>query len=187
MLYAAAPQMASMRVAKMASVVDVADDVDGFDSRQASVEGSGAGRVGIVMRIDGVVDIASDGEEHRVSITQIDTVAKLKHIAVPTKSTSAFIRAETTNPSAFPLLAGPTTLYVAASFAGKGRLPEVGPGGRFTLSLGVDPAVRVTCAPEVRYKTTQGGFVRKETEVVSFVRKVRLRPRARPSVAHPES
>ena len=175
MLYAAAPPMASMRMAKMASVVDVADEVDGFAGRQVSVEGGSAGRVGIVMRIEGVVDIASDGEEHRVSITRIVTEARLKHIAVPTRSTSAFIRAETTNPSAFPLLAGPTTLYVAASFAGKGRLPEVGPGGRLPLSLGVDPAVRVTCAPEARFKTTAGGFVRKETEVVSFVRKVRTR------------
>lgn len=176
MLYSAAPPMASMRMAKLASVVDVENDVDSFSMHQASVEGGGAGRVGIVMRINGVVAIASDGEEHRVSITQIDTQAKLKHIAVPTKSTSAFIRAEATNLSAFPLLAGPTTLYVAGSFAGKGRLPEVGPSGRLTLSLGVDPAVRVTCAPEIRYKTTQGGFVRKETEVVSFVRKVRFSP-----------
>lgn len=74
MLYAAAAPMAMMRKAK-ASVVQLEDEADGFGAREVHVEG-GAGRVGMVMRIDSPVDIASDGEEHRVSCVSLPALAR---------------------------------------------------------------------------------------------------------------
>jgi hypothetical protein len=66
MLYAAAAPMRRMK----AEVVQVEEEADHFGGREVSVQG-GAGRVGVVMRIDGLVDVESDGEEHRVSSVRL--------------------------------------------------------------------------------------------------------------------
>lgn len=66
MLYAAAAPMRRMK----AEVVQVEEEADHFGGREVSVQG-GAGLVGVVMRIDGLVDVESDGEEHRVSFVRL--------------------------------------------------------------------------------------------------------------------
>lgn len=72
MLYAAAAPMRRMK----AEVVQVEEEADHFGGREVSVQG-GAGRVGVVMRIDGLVDVESGGEEHRVSFVRLISPALL--------------------------------------------------------------------------------------------------------------
>ncbi|KAL7409381.1 hypothetical protein BDY24DRAFT_403268 [Mrakia frigida] len=143
----------------------------GFAQRSAEVEGTGA-TMSAVFRIDGRSDIECDGGAHKVSIAVLKLDAELSHITVPSAIASAFLQASVKNASPYPLLPGPTTIYLDGSLVGRGRMGDVSPEETFKVSLGVDGAVRITFHPEEKFKTTSGGILSSKTENVSFVQKV---------------
>ena len=76
------------------------------------------------------------------------------------------------NASAFPLLPGPTTIYLDGSLVGRGHMSDVAPEETFKVSLGVDKGVLITFHPEIKDKKTTGGLISSKTETASFVQKV---------------
>jgi uncharacterized protein (TIGR02231 family) len=66
--------------------------------------------------------IPSDGAEHKVNVTIIDLEPRFEHETVPSKTPLAFLTAKVTNTSTFPLLPGPTSIYLNNSFVAKVRL-----------------------------------------------------------------
>uniref|UniRef100_A0A914WYI1 Protein F37C4.5 n=1 Tax=Plectus sambesii TaxID=2011161 RepID=A0A914WYI1_9BILA len=100
--------------------------------------------------------IPSDGAEHKVSVTVIDLEPRFEHETVPSKTPVAFLTAKVINTSTFPLLSGPTSIYLNNSFVAKSSVKAVSPKEEFDCSLGADPAVRVNYKPASIYHERAG-------------------------------
>ncbi|KAJ9142920.1 Mucoidy inhibitor-like protein [Pleurostoma richardsiae] len=94
---------------------------------------------------------ASKQRVARISFTNVafsyTIVAKYKPVA--------FLKAKLRNTSKLTLLKGPAGLSLDGSFMGRSTLPRCSAGDSFTMSLGVDPSIRVAYPkPEVKRSTT---------------------------------
>jgi uncharacterized protein (TIGR02231 family) len=83
------------------------------------------------------------------------------HTVVAKYKPVAYLKAKLRNGSKLTLLPGPTGLTLDGSFMGRTTLSRCSPGNTFTLSLGVDPAVRVAY-PKPEVKRSQSGLFSKE-------------------------
>ncbi|CAJ2502093.1 Uu.00g049460.m01.CDS01 [Anthostomella pinea] len=83
------------------------------------------------------------------------------HTVVAKYKAAAYLKAKVRNGSNLTLLKGRTGLTLDGSFLGRTTLPRCSPGGSFSLSLGVDPAVQVAY-PKPDVKQSQTGVFRKE-------------------------
>ncbi|KAI1857513.1 hypothetical protein JX265_011248 [Neoarthrinium moseri] len=85
----------------------------------------------------------------------------LSHTVVAKYKPAAYLKAKLRNGSKLTLLRGPAGLTLDGSFIGRTDLPRCSPGDSFSLSLGVDPAIRVTY-PKPDVKRSQSGLFTKE-------------------------
>ncbi|CED82900.1 Domain of unknown function DUF4140 [Phaffia rhodozyma] len=173
------PRMALMRavpkVLMSASVQEgVPDEI--IDGERATMKGADVegGRLTTILKVEGTVDVACDGEEHTLSIAQLQLFGSMRHVTVPTVNAAAFLEVKATNQSKYPLLPGATRTFLDGNYVSKGRLGNVNPNEEFKISLGVDPSVTVTCSPEEKFRKTSGGFISNSTEVTSFARTVNI-------------
>lgn len=92
------------------------------------------------------------------------------HTVVAKYKPVAHLAAKLQNMSKLTLLRGPVGVTLDGSFMGRTTLPRCGAGGEFiSLSLGVDPAIRVVYAqPEVRRATT-GYFSNEEIKIYTRI------------------
>lgn len=96
----------------------------------------------------------------------------LSHTVVAKYRPVAYLKAKLKNNSKLTLLEGNAGLTLDGSFMGRTHIPRCSSGDMFTLSLGVDPAIKVSYPkPEVRRATT--GLFTKENSSV-FARAVIL-------------
>uniref|UniRef100_A0A1I7Y9G3 DUF4139 domain-containing protein n=1 Tax=Steinernema glaseri TaxID=37863 RepID=A0A1I7Y9G3_9BILA len=107
--------------------------------------------------------ISSDDSEHKVLIYPTSFEPSLLHECVPKKSTNVFLTASVVNNSEFPLLEGDASVYLNHSFVAKTHLKAVAPGEKFTCSLGVDNAVKVTYKAPERCGSEAGMLYRQAT------------------------
>ncbi|ROT41934.1 hypothetical protein SODALDRAFT_318729 [Sodiomyces alkalinus F11] len=99
----------------------------------------------------------STATKQRMVRLQLSNVA-FSHTIVAKYKPVAYIQARLCNSSTIALLRGPASLTLDGSFMGRTSLPRCSPGESFTLSLGVDPGVKVTYPkPEIR-RTKAGLF-----------------------------
>jgi uncharacterized protein (TIGR02231 family) len=103
---------------------------------------------------------SSTAAKQRVARILFSGVA-FSHVVVAKYRPVAFLKAKLRNSSKLTLLRGPVGLTLDGAFMGRSNLPRCSAGEPFTLSLGVDPAIKVVYAkPEVKRSTT--GFLSKE-------------------------
>ncbi len=77
----------------------------------------------------------------------------------------AYLKVKLRNSSKLTLLRGPTGLTLDGTFMGRSTLPRCSAGDSFVLSLGVDPAIRVSYPkPEIK-RSTSGLFTKEESSV----------------------
>ncbi|KAI9163855.1 Protein F37C4.5 [Paramyrothecium foliicola] len=113
----------------------------------------------------------SSASKQRVAKIHFTNVA-FSHTTVPKYKPVVYLKAKLRNSSKLTLLRGPAGLTLDGSFIGRTTLPMCSAGDSFTLSLGVDPAIRVTYPkPEVK-RTTTGVFNKEDSSV--YVRTVNL-------------
>ncbi|HEX8463093.1 MAG TPA: mucoidy inhibitor MuiA family protein [Abditibacterium sp.] len=86
--------------------------------------------------------VPSDGQPHRATIVNQELPVRFDYVAMPRRSSLAFLRAKATNASALSLLEGPVSVFRDDVFVGKARLEAAPAGGEITLFLGPDEAVR---------------------------------------------
>uniref|UniRef100_A0A1I7Y8Y3 DUF4140 domain-containing protein n=1 Tax=Steinernema glaseri TaxID=37863 RepID=A0A1I7Y8Y3_9BILA len=110
--------------------------------------------------------IPSDDSEHKMLITHVAFEPSLLHECVPKKSTNVFLTASVVNNSEFPLLEGDASVYLNHSFVAKTHLKAVAPGEKFTCSLGVDNAVKVTYKAPQKYNYETGTVFGKASSVI---------------------
>eukprot|EP00800_Vazella_pourtalesii_P023470 TRINITY_DN951_c0_g1_i2.p1 TRINITY_DN951_c0_g1~~TRINITY_DN951_c0_g1_i2.p1 ORF type:complete len:641 (-),score=203.06 TRINITY_DN951_c0_g1_i2:289-2154(-) len=107
--------------------------------------------------------IPSDSTEHKVSITVIDLKSTFENVCLPEVNTNVYLLAKATNTSDYPLLSGPSSVFMDNNFICKSKLGSVSPGEEISCSLGIDPLVRVSFKTGDSYRSHQAGWVTKGT------------------------
>lgn len=108
--------------------------------------------------IKGRYTIKSDNQPHQVTIMIQNFPAKFTYAAVPKLVKHAFLKAEITNATAIPLLAGETNVFLDNNYVTSGRLEPVAPGETFQASLGADEGFKVAYKLINRKQQTEGVF-----------------------------
>lgn len=106
----------------------------------------------------------STSSKQRVARINFPSVT-LSHTVVAKYKPLAYLKAKLKNSSKLTLIEGPTGLTLDGTFMGRTKIPRCSSGDIFSLSLGVDPAIKVSYPkPEVRRATT--GILSRENSSV---------------------
>lgn len=104
---------------------------------------------------------ASKQRVARISFTQVI----FSHTVIAKYKPVAYLKAKLRNTSPLTLLKGTTGLTLDGTFMGRSTLPRCSAGDIFTLSLGIDPAIKVAYPkPEIKRSTT-GVFTKGDNSV----------------------
>jgi uncharacterized protein (TIGR02231 family) len=109
----------------------------------AEVLGIDDGGIGLVLRGEQRVTIASDGMPHRVLVGAFSSPAQLALVAIPLRSPWVHVRARLSNAGTTPLLAGPVDLVMASGHVGRAEIGFVGKGEKCDVGFGPDADLRV--------------------------------------------
>ena len=107
--------------------------------------------------------IPSDSTEHKVSVSVIDLVSSFENVCMPEESSSVYLVAKATNTSEYPLLSGPSSVFMDNNFISKSTMKNVSPGEEISCSMGVDPLVKVSLKAGDSYQSRQAGWISKGT------------------------
>lgn len=116
---------------------------------------------------------SSTPSKQRVVRVTFSSVA-FSHTVVARHKPAAYLKAKIRNGSSqLTILQGPAGLTLDGSFLGRTTIPRCSPGDSFTLSLGVDPAIRVAY-PKPDVKRSQSGLFSKDdsgvyTRIITLV------------------
>ncbi len=109
------------------------------------------------------VDIVSDGQPHRVSVSKSNADAKFTWFTIPKLVQNALLKASMKNPFSFPMLSGPVSVFLDQKLVGTASVNEaVLPEGEMELSLGVDEGIKIERKLQKKY-TDYAGVLKKET------------------------
>ncbi|KAL7782990.1 hypothetical protein V8C43DRAFT_191354 [Trichoderma afarasin] len=112
-----------------------------------------------------------NGSKQRVARIPFSNVV-FSHTVVAKYKPMAYLKAKLKNSSKMALLKGSASLTLDGTFMGKTSLPRCSSGESFSLSLGVDPAIKVTYPkPDVR-RASVGLFTKEDSAV--YVRTIEL-------------
>ncbi|KAL7912669.1 hypothetical protein GGI35DRAFT_476506 [Trichoderma velutinum] len=147
------------------------DDQGGFDSFESSqVEETG---LTTTYDLPGLKTLVPkfNGSKQRVARIPFSNVI-FSHTVVAKYKPMAYLKAKLKNNSKMALLKGSASLTLDGTFMGKTSLPRCSSGESFSLSLGVDPAIKVTYPkPDVRRASV--GLFNKEDSAV-YIRTIEI-------------
>lgn len=103
---------------------------------------------------------STNASKQRVARILFKDVA-FSHTVVAKYRPAAFLKAKLRNASKMSLLRGPVGLTLDGTFMGRSSLPRCSSGDSFTMSLGVDPTIRVSY-PKPDVKRSSSGVFSKE-------------------------
>ncbi|KAI7779562.1 mucoidy inhibitor-like protein [Diaporthe eres] len=103
---------------------------------------------------------STNASKQRVARILFNNVA-FSHTIVAKYRPAAFLKARLRNASKMSLLKGPVGLTLDGTFMGRSSLPRCSSGDSFTMSLGVDPTIRVSY-PKPDVKRSSSGVFSKE-------------------------
>lgn len=112
-----------------------------------------------------------NGSKQRVARIPFSNVV-FSHTVVAKYKAVAYLSAKLKNSSKVALLKGDASLTLDGTFMGKTSLPRCSSGESFSLSLGIDPAIKVTYAKPEVHRTSSGLFSKEDSAV--YVRMVTL-------------
>ncbi|NLJ47893.1 MAG: mucoidy inhibitor MuiA family protein [Treponema sp.] len=139
---APAPAAAGVRGAAAESSAALAWDEPAPEMRIDTALAS-TGATAVTFSIPGATTVASDNKDRTVTIAVLDLPVTFSYAAVPKLSPYAYFRCEVKNDSAYPILAGPSHVYVDGSYMADAALEAVPAGGSFKADLGIDEGIRV--------------------------------------------
>ncbi len=117
---------------------------DAASRRATTITAGISSRLGsFQFKIEHPMDVPADGRYHQTTILVKDLPAQVEYLAVPARSTRVFIQARVTNDTRTVLLPGQMNIFSGPDFVGRSYLSMISPKQKFTLSLGVDPQVRI--------------------------------------------
>lgn len=112
---------------------------------------------------EGLAEIPSDGQHHRVSLGTADTTPTMRWRTVPRESPDVYREVELRNPFEAPLLAGPVDVYVDGSLLAVASVERIDRGGTMHVGMGLEERVRV--ARNVRMREEAVGILGGSTEL----------------------
>jgi len=98
--------------------------------------------------------------------------AKLKHVAPPSAQGLVVRKAELTNATAFPLLAGSSNVFVDGSFVGSSAVPNASSQESVSLFFGPDDRLKVT--RELVGRDTKGPEKFRQSTLVTYEYRIRI-------------
>ncbi|KAI1957808.1 hypothetical protein LOZ58_005559 [Ophidiomyces ophidiicola] len=144
-------------------------------SNALAFRGSSRQDYGLTTKYDipGVRTLRPSHVPRRLVIAELDLPSiTFSHVAIPKLMPAAFLKAKISNTSSTTFLRGGAGLTLDGIFLGTTIIPDCCPNGTASLSLGVDPGIKVKYAkPMVRRATT--GFFNKEDSAL-FTRACRI-------------
>lgn len=99
--------------------------------------------VSVSYQIPGSVTVKSDGTEHKLPVTSQALEAAFSYSAFPFASPYAYLGTRVRNAKDLQLLAGDVNIFLDGDYVGHSKIPNIGPGEEFDLSLGIDENVKV--------------------------------------------
>lgn len=123
---------------------------------------------------------SSTASKQRVAHIAFTNVV-FSHTIVAKYRPGAFLKAKLLNSSKISLLKGPVGLTLDGAFMGRSTLPRCSPGDKFTMSLGIDPTIKVIY-PKPEVKRTTGGLFSKENST-AYTRSITITNSRGPSSA----
>ncbi len=108
--------------------------------KQAGVDSLSLNAVFVIKQ---TASIKADNNAHQVSIFNKTFKAKMRYSVIPKIAEHAYLKAQVTNNTVFPLLAGPANVFLDSNFVAHSRLKSVAPKEEFWTYLGVDNGVKV--------------------------------------------
>ena len=102
-----------------------------------------AGVTSATFKIPVNVSVPGNNTTQKVAINAGRLMAALQFQATPKMLEAAFLNANATNTTDYPLLAGPMNTFLDDTFVASSSLKTVMPGEKFDLALGVDDGITV--------------------------------------------
>jgi uncharacterized protein (TIGR02231 family) len=115
-----------------------------------------AGATSATFKIPVSVSVPGNNTTQKVAINTGRLMAILQFQSTPKMLEAAFLNANATNTSEYPLLAGPMNTYLDDTFIAASSLKTVMPGEKFDLALGVDDGIAVKRRLVNRYTEDTG-------------------------------
>ncbi len=111
------------------------------------------------------VDIAADGEPHRIEITSTEQPAEFSFFTVPKLVQNVFLKTSLKNPFSFPIQSGIMSVFLDGQLVGNGTVIEtIIPEDQLEISLGIDQGIKIERKLQKKF-TESTGVLSKETTV----------------------
>ncbi|MFO0897270.1 MAG: mucoidy inhibitor MuiA family protein [Pirellulales bacterium] len=104
-----------------------------------------------------VTSLPSRADRQLIQIASLPMKGDFYRVAIPVLTSFVYREASVINQGQQVLLAGPVSTYVGGQFVGRGDLPTVAVGQRFTVGLGIDTSLRASRQLVRKGDTIQGG------------------------------
>ena len=121
-----------------------------------------------VFLLSGVKDIASDKQEHQVTIATFELPSEFAYVSIPKLQPKAFLNAKVSNKTDYTLLPGSTSVFLDNTFVSKGNMELVAPGQSFETSLGVDDQIHVERKLINRFEKDEGLIAKRKEFIFSY-------------------
>jgi len=143
----------AVRAEKQAKQDDAERNASGEDSASFSIT------------LNSPVTVNSDAESYRIGLSETPMIGSLDHVAIPSISTSVFLRARMKNDTGRPLLWDAVQIYLDGNFTGTVRpRGSVATGADFELYLGSDQRIQIN-RNLIRGDVVGSGLIEKTVEI----------------------
>ncbi|KAG8681285.1 hypothetical protein FRC09_017591 [Ceratobasidium sp. 395] len=149
--------------------------------RWRGVQADSSDALNTTFTIPGRTNIPSDETSHKVVIQVLHLQAGVEWICIPRKQLSVFLKCNVVNTSEFTLLPGAARVFLNSNFVAKTRIEHVAPNDLFNISLGSDPALRVTYPPvrTLNHTTPQSTFLSRKEDanrnILTYSQRITIR------------
>lgn len=141
----------------------MADEIASVPDMEYSESRAEAGATAVLFSIPGLTTVDSDNRDRTVTIAMLNMPVVYSYAALPKLSPYAYFKATATNTSSFPLLPGPSHVYVDGGYVSDASLGSVPTGGEFKADLGIDESLTVERKLQRKFDETTG-FMSKKTK-----------------------
>lgn len=123
----------------------------------------------VIFNIPGNNSINSDNQQHKLTILINDFPVEYSYSTVPKLSLYAYLKGKAKNTSDFPLLPGPTNIYVDNSYISSSTMELVAPDEEFWTSLGIDETMKVEYKFVKRFHSMDGVFNKQNRYTYEYI------------------
>ncbi len=128
-----------------------------------------AGTTSVLFELSGKNTIVSDNQTHKVTVSVFELPASFRYSTVPKLSSFAYLEAELSNESNFPLLSGESHIFLDSNYVADAFIDSVSPDEKFLVSLGIDAGFSVERKRINRFEETSGFFTKKTKITYEYV------------------